>query len=289
LVNLTTMDRSLRNAHSRQASVEVEQQVGDRATVSVGYQYLRGLDLLMSVNRNVPACVAAGSNNGCRPNPAYANNSQYSAAGDSNYHGVHVSFMQRPGRWGHYRVSYTLSTSMNNLGEFFFSQPIDPFDLSKDWGRSDDDQRHRLVMNGSVHTSLEPARAPWQHLVRGFQISGMLQAYSALPFNITSGVTTVQGTAGRPVVDGAFIDRNAGVGSDFLSLNARVSRVVRVRGRVELEGLVEGFNLTNHRNVLARNTNFGPGAYPANPAANYGQVTAVGEPRTFQFGMRLRF
>ena len=39
---------------------------------------------------------------------------------------------------------------MNNVGEFFFSSPIDPFDLSKDWGRSDDDQRHRLVVNGAV-------------------------------------------------------------------------------------------------------------------------------------------
>ena len=35
-------------------------------------------------------------------------------------------------------------------------------------------------------------------LTHGFQVSGMLQAYSALPFNITSGVTTIQGTpAGR--------------------------------------------------------------------------------------------
>ena len=50
----------------------------------------------------------------------------------------------------------------------------------------------------------------------GFQISSMLQAYSSLPFNITSGVTTVQGTAGRPLVNGQFIPRNAGAGSDFL-------------------------------------------------------------------------
>ncbi len=34
---------------------------------------------------------------------------------------------------------------MNNVGEAFFNAPIDPFDLSKDWGRSDNDQRHRLV------------------------------------------------------------------------------------------------------------------------------------------------
>ena len=104
LVNLTTMDRHLQHAYSRQASLEIEHQIGERATISVGYQYLRGLDLLMSVNQNVPTCVAAGTNNGCRPNPGYANNGQYSSVGDSNYHGLHISFMQRPTRWGHYRV-----------------------------------------------------------------------------------------------------------------------------------------------------------------------------------------
>jgi hypothetical protein len=31
-----------------------------------------------------------------------------------------------------------------------------------------------------------------------FQLSGMLQYYSALPLNIASGVTTIQRTAGRP-------------------------------------------------------------------------------------------
>ena len=76
LVNLTTMDRGLQNAYSRQASAEVEQQLGARTTFSVGYQYLRGRNLLMSINQNVPSCVATGTNNGCRPNSGYANNSQ---------------------------------------------------------------------------------------------------------------------------------------------------------------------------------------------------------------------
>jgi hypothetical protein len=96
LVNLTTMDRKMRNASSRQASIEVERQLGDRNTISAGYQYVRGRNLIMSVNQNVPSCVASGSNNGCRPNPDYANNNQYSPAGRSNYHGFHVSFLQRP-------------------------------------------------------------------------------------------------------------------------------------------------------------------------------------------------
>ena len=289
LPNLTTMDRRLQNAHSRQASVEVEHQVGDRGSVSVGYQYLRGAGLLMAINQNVPSCVPAGTNNGCRPNPEYGNNSQYSSAGESDYHGLHVAFTQRPARWGHYRVSYTLSRSMNNVGEFFFSQPIDPFDLSKDWGRSDDDQRHRLVIHGTVQTSMAPATTAWEHLTHGFQASGMLQTYSAVPYNILSGVTTIQGTPGRPIVDGAFIQRNAGSSSAFFSLNLRVSRTFRLAPRLQIEGMVEGFNVTNHSNVVTRNTVFGTGPYPTNPLPAFGQVTGVGEPRSLQVSARLRF
>jgi hypothetical protein len=289
LPNLTTMDPRLQNAYSRQASLEVERQLGRHATYSVGYQYVRGLNLIISVNQNVPACVAAGANNGCRPNSAFGNNSQYSSEAESNYHGLHLSFVQRPTRWGHYRVSYTYSKSMNNVGENFFSGPIDPFDLSKDWGRSDDDQRHRLVVNGAVNTPMEPASTAWQLLTHGFQLSTLLQSYSALPFNITSGVTTVQGTAGRPIVNGAFISRNAGAGSDFFTASLRVSRSFRVGQALRLEGTAEAFNLTNRRNNLTRNGNFGSGAYPASPLANFNQITAVGDPRSFQFALRVRF
>ena len=134
----------MQNGYSRQASVEVEQQIGERARSAPATSTSAGRKLIMSINQNVPSCVAAGTNNGCRPNPTYANNSQYSPAGNPAITAMHVSLVQRPGAVGQYRVSYTLSKSMNNVGEAFFSAPIDPFDLSKDWGRSDDDQRHRL-------------------------------------------------------------------------------------------------------------------------------------------------
>lgn len=276
LPNLTTMDRHLQNAFSRQVSTEIEQQLGARTTIGAGYQYLKGEHLLMSVNQNVPTCVASGSNNGCRPVAFYANNSQYSSVGDSDYHGLHLSLSQRTTRWGQYRVSYTLSKSMNNVGEAFFSSPIDPTDLTKDWGRSDNDQRHRFVANGSAQAA-------------GFQVSGMVQAYSAPPFNVTSGVTTVQGTAGRPLVNGEFIARNEGEGTAFFNLSARVSRVFRVGSRWQFEVLAEGFNLTDRANVVTRNANFGAGSYPSSPSSTFNQITAVGEPRSFQFGGRVRF
>ena len=276
LVNFTTMNRNLQNAYSEQGSIEIEQQVGRRATFSVGYQHLRGLYLIMSLNQNVPACAASGNNNGCRPNPAFANNSQYASAADSYYDGLHVSFVQRPVKWGSYRVAYTYSKSLDNVGEFFFSAPIDHYDIWKDYGRSDDDQRHRVVVDGTAQ-------------MRGFQLSGMLQYYSAFPLNIISGTTTIQGTPARPIVIGAFIGRNSGTGNDLFMLSTRLSRSFALTDRLRLETIAEAFNALNHRNNLTRNATFGSGSYPTNPAPSFGQVTAVQDPRSMQFALRLRF
>jgi hypothetical protein len=289
LPNLSTMDPDMRNAYSRQAGVEVEHQIGEHGTMSAGYQYTRGVDLIIAINQNVPSCVASGTNNGCRPIAAYGNDSQYSPAAASVYHGAHFSWVQHPTSWGQYRVSYTLSKATDNVSEFFFSSPIDPFDLSKDWGRSDDDQRHRLVVDGSLSSPGTPAKDTWQLLTHGFQLSGMLQAYSSLPLNITSGVTTVQGTAGRPIVNGEFIPRNSGVGPDFFSLNLRLSRAFQTGSHLRLEALLEAFNVTNRVNAVSINGNFGAGAYPTNPSPTFGQITAVGDPRAFQLGVRARW
>lgn len=289
LVNFTTMDRQLQNAYSNQASVEVERQVGRATSVSVGYHRLRGEHLLMQINQNVPTCAASGGNNGCRPISEYANNNQYSAVGSSEYDGLHLSVTQRRGSWGAYRVSYTYSKSMNDLGETFFAAPLDPTDISKDWGRSDDDQRHRLTVSGTVTSPVQQPTGWWQAAIKGVQLSGMLQYYSALPFNITTGTTTIQGTQARPLVDGEPIPRNDGEGSRFSSVSLRLTKQVSFGSRASADVIVEGFNIFNTRNDLARITVFGTGAYPTAPAANFGQVTVVGDPRSFQIGFRVRY
>jgi hypothetical protein len=289
LFNFSTMDRHMQNANSQQGSFEIERQLGSHSTLSFGYQHLRGLHLIVSVNQNVPTCAPVGTNNGCRPNPTYGNDSQYSSLADSHYDGFHVSFVERPARWGSYRISYNWSKARDNVGEFFFSAPINNFNLWQDYGRSDDDQRHRLVFDGTIHSSMEKARTPWEQFSHGFQLSLMLQYYSALPFNITTGSNTIQGTAARPTIDGAFINRNAGSGFDFFNANVRLSRTFRIADRVRLEAMAEAFNMTNHVNGVTLIGTFGPGTYPLNPSPTFRQTTAVADPRTAQLALRLTF
>ena len=289
LFNFSTMDPNLKNAYSEQGSFEIEQQIGGNATLSVGYQHVRGLHLIVSVNQNVPSCAAVGTNNGCRPNPNYGNDSQYSSMADSHYDGAHISFVQRPVKWGNYRVSYTYSKALDDVSEFFFSAPINNFNIWQDYSRSDDDQRSRLSFEGTIHSSMASATTPWERLSHGFQLTSSLTAYSPLPFNITTGANTIQGTGGRPTINGVFINRNAGEGFSILNLNVRLSRTFAIGERLRLQALAEMFNTLNHVNVATLNGVFGTGVYPTSPSATFRQITAVNDPRTAQLGLRLEF
>jgi hypothetical protein len=249
LFNFSTMDPNMKNAYSEQGSFEIEHQLGKNATLSVGYQHVRGLHLIISVNQNVPSCAAVGTNNGCRPNPNFGNDSQYSSLADSHYDGAHIAFIQRPGKWGFYRVSYTYSKALDDVSEFFFSAPLNNFNLRQDYSRSDDDQRSRLAFEGTIHSSLEKANTAWERFSHGFQLSSSLTAYSPLPFNITTGSNTIQGTGARPTIGGVFINRNAGESFSVLNLNVRLSRSFAIREGIRLQAIAEAFNALNHVNV----------------------------------------
>ena len=219
-----------------------------------------------------------------------ATTARSSPLASSAYHGLHVSFVQRPTRLGFYRVSYTLSKAMDDVGQFFFSSPIDPFDLSKDWARSDNDQRHRLVVNAGINSPMEPATTAWQHLTHGFQLSGVVQYYSALPLNITSGVTTVQGTTGRPIVDGAFISRNAGVGPGVLQPQPPAQPHVPLQRPRAPGGARRKLqpDEPHERRDDERQLRIGRVSHQPVTDLRTGEP-GVSEPRTLQFGVRCRF
>ena len=141
----------------------------------------------------------------------------------------------------------------------------------------------------SIHTSLDTASTPWERLSHGFQLTTSFTGYSPLPFNITTGANTIQGTGGRPTVNGVFISRNAGVGHAILNLNVRLSRTFALSERLRLQVLAEMFNTLNHVNVVTLNGVFGTGVYPTVPSPTFRQITAVNDPRTAQFGLRLSF
>lgn len=298
--NYTLMDRKIRTPYSQQISLGVARQVSSKSTLGISYQHVRGLHLMGSINTNIHP-------NGTRPDPTRGNIRSYQSAFDSYYDGLQVSFQQQPVAWGSARISYTWSKAIDDIGEFFFSSPINNSNPGQDRSRSDDDQRHRVVFDTVVNSSMKPANGFKAHLTHGWLLSGILQYYSALPFNIITGTTTRQATAQRPctagyslaangglnpcteALPGAVIGRNAGTGFDFFNLNTRLSRTFSLTERVKLEGIVEAFNVLNHRNDMIPNGTWGTGTYPSTPNPTFGQATAVGDPRSIQLATRITF
>jgi hypothetical protein len=294
LLNFSLMDAHLPSASSLQTSLEIEQAIGARGALSVSYQHLHGMHLVASINRNINA-------DGTRPNPTYGNAKAYMGTGDSQYDGLAVSFVQRPVRWGSARVSYTWSKAIDDVGEFFFSGPVNNFRIADDRGRSDDDQRHRVSFDATLHSSMTTPHGAMQALMHGWQIGGILQYTSRLPFNITSGVTSLQGTSLRPCLagtlttacrqaqSGSLLGRNTGIGFDFFTMSARLSRMVAFNDRWRAEAIAEAFNALNHRNDMVPNGTFGSGVYPSTPSAGFGQATTVGDSRSVQLALRITF
>jgi hypothetical protein len=287
LVSITTIDPNIRSAYSQQANLQVERELSGAMSLSVGYLHVRGEHIILSRNVNVPRFPAsAGVANLGRPDARFANVSRFESSGDSYYDGLIVSFKRRLSRWAQTRVSYTLSKAIDDVGNAFFFSPQDNLNLRDERGLADNDQRHRLAVSGSFDVPNTGGGEPvLRRALSGFQLSYIFQYGSRLPFNVVTGTDRNNDTNvnDRP----AGVGRNTGRGFDAASLDLRLSRRVRLGERVNLEAIVEGFNVLNRANLQLPNNTLNP----ANPATllTFGRPTAADSPRQIQFGLRLNF
>jgi len=195
-----------------------------------------------------------------------------------------VSLVKRTSSWNSLRVSYTLSKTIDDAGNFFFSTPQNNFNLHDDRGLSDNDQRHRLVISGTLQPPQTDRATAMQRVIRGFQLSYIFTYASRLPFNILLGSDRNFDTNNndRPV----GVGRNTGRGFDFSSLDVSLRRHFRLTERVGFDVVAEGFNLLNRSNYAVPNNTFGPGVIPL---PSFGRPTAAFDSREFQFGLKLTF
>jgi hypothetical protein len=283
--NITRIDPNIKNSYSQQASFQIERELPGSASLSVGYIYLRGLHLILSRNVNVPRFPAsAGVPNLGRPDLSFGNISRFESSGDSYYNGMIVSFNKRLSGWASARVSYTLSKTIDTAGNFFFSTPQNNFNLRDERGLSDNDQRHRLTVSGSLEAPRAGGDSMFRRAVEGIGFSYIFTYASALPFNIQTGGDNNFDTNfnDRP----AGVGRNTGRGFDFASFDMRLSKRFRFTEHFGLEAIAESFNTLNRVNYQLPNNNFGSGAVPL---ATFGRPNAAADSRQIQFGLRLDF
>jgi hypothetical protein len=231
----------------------------------------------MSRNINVPPLSAdeaaeLGIPNLGRPDSSVANNSQYQSIGVSAYDGFTIAVSSSASRIGTIRASYTLSKALDDAGNAFFSSPQDSVDVMDDYGRSDNDQHHRVVISGTTPR------------VAGFDLAYLFGYASAPPFNVQTGTDRNNDTNVNDRPEG--VGRNTGRGFDAATLDLRVSRTFHLGGSHRLTLIADAFNVLNRSNFLIPNNIFGPGSVPR---PNFGRPTAASDPRQFQLGARWDF
>lgn len=270
------------------------------------HQHLTGMD--RTVDLNAPSAfdrTAVGQTrtvavaNATRPilpvNGGVRNVNVITNLGVADYDGLQTLISYRGNRRVLASLSYTLSKATNT------SEPdgngIGPNEnnISRlgevERGPSVVDQRHRAVFSFIYHF-------PY-----GFSAGTVSQFATARPFNATTGVDNNGdgATNDRPFVDGKVISKSAFRGTGTQDVAVFVEDRIRLNEHTAILLRLEGFNIFNHGNFLARGvTVYGNGA---TPNADFGQFVGglgtatvanpafanIDPPRMFQLQARFIF
>jgi hypothetical protein len=163
-------------------------------------------------------------------------------------------------------LSYTLSKASSDLsdGSIFGSTPTNPFDMSQDKGPDDTDQRHNFVFNGAYD------------LPFGFQVAGIGTYRSPRHWSVVTNLNPT-GVAYPPRPE----PKNSRRGDDEKGVDMRVSKLFRVKERLQLRVFWEMFNLFNAVNFTAYDN--------LKESTTFGLPTTAEDRRRQQLGVRIDF
>jgi hypothetical protein len=222
--------------YSINTTVSYERQLPWKMFGSVAYSWFRGVHLLRLRNINAPLPGSFdGDGQPIRPFPDKGPMYQYESTGLSNRHEMRVSLRSNISRALTLFANYTLGSTRSDT-DGNGTIPVNSYDFTGEYGRSNRDARHQVFVGGSF-------TLPWN-----LRVSPFLNANSGRPFNITTGRdnnrdTTINdrpafASAGDPgaIVTpfGIFnpnpqpgdeiIPRNFGQGPGFWNVNMSVSK-----------------------------------------------------------------
>jgi Carboxypeptidase regulatory-like domain/TonB dependent receptor-like, beta-barrel len=249
---------AIRTPYTEQASIGVRR-LEERLAMTVDAVWARGRNLLRTRDANYRDPQRG------RPDPTFQEITVRETEGRSLYRALLVGLEKRQARRHAFAVAYTLSRAERDTEDWDFI-PQDQRDYRAEWGPGSSDVRHRLA--GSVDVVLG----------LGVRIGAIATAFSALPYNVTTGIDDNGDTylTDRP----AGVWRNSARGSSFFQVDIRVAKAVRAGSR-RIELIAESFNIANRRNWtgydgILRN-------------ATFGKPTDAASAREVQLGVRLDF
>jgi hypothetical protein len=285
-------DPELRQPYIIQSSLGLETTALKKVRLMTNYQYQRGVHMLHGLNLNAPI-------SGIRPDTTIGNVTNIESSAYTSVHRLMVGVGPAKFINGFFwNVNYLFMRSTNEA-DSPFSLPSNNFDLRADRGPSANDFHH--LISAFVNKRLK----------KGFAASAIVQATSALPYNITTGFDDNKDTVinDRPL----GVKRNSARGAPRWEIGSRFSwgkdfgpeqqtaggpqvRMVRIGGgdgaappsigmggtkKYHLEFYAQAFNLLNHTNLGVFNG--------VQTSPYFGQATSAQGPRRMEIGTRFNF
>ena len=238
----------------------------------------------------------------------------HTSVGTQSYRGVRLSFRRRAATGVSLNGNYTLSRCYgdNTTGGFpqLAQGPTNPDDPSADRGYCVQDRRHLGNLTVGVETPQFDSRA-LAVLASGWRVSGIFNARSGSPLNITTGrdlafngqrfqeqrvnqvsddvygdtlAAYLNRAAFAQPASGTFgnYERNSLRGPAFWTVDMALSRLIAFGATQSVELRIEAFNLLNNFNWGNPGTNLNAGTF--------GRITTnTGDMRIMQFGIKYGF
>jgi hypothetical protein len=239
------------------------------------------------------------------------------AEGRSEYHSLQAKATRRFSRGLSLLAAYTWGKSLDN-GPAPFNlgrnnqAPQDPFNLEAEWGPSGNDIRHNFVGSFVYELPFSRGTGLMPRALGGWQVNGILNMRSGLPFNVVRQRTNQAAPGLRPNLVGdpelprgdrelsryfqadAFSAEGLGAtapgsagrnilrGPGYINLDLSVFKTFRVATGVSAQARLEAFNLINTPHFANPNGDLSQ--------ANFASITStIGNPRIMQFAVRLLF
>jgi hypothetical protein len=280
--NITVIANDYRTPTQDQVSFGVAHQFGSSYSVQMDYVHSDGFNEPRNRSINFfedPAThLPKDPRIFGRPYPEYINISRYETTAGSEYDGWQFGFQGRSvgPEWMRSQVSgsYTLSWTHSDHESNRFDGVTNPFNLADEWSYSASDQRHRLILN-SV------SRLPWNMNLAAIFFVGSPRIINTTTQNDPFGT----GTGRWLDATGRTIPRNSErTPKNDYKLDLRFAKTVVVK-RVQVQGLIEAFNVLNTKNLTGYNGVYGSATY-LQPSSS---TDVFYQPRQLQFGFRVSY
>ena len=266
--SIRTTDPNIRFPYLMQGSLAIERKLWrGQNYLTLELSTVRGLDLYRSRNINAPLPGTISP-----PNPNFVNIDQFEASGSSRSNSLSIAYKGDVHKLN-IMLQYVLSRTLDDVNDVkngFLYTPANNYNPHGDWGRSDLDRRHRFNA-----VFLYPLRF-------GFHVSGIVNVWSGLPYNITTGKDDNYDTVFNDRPLGLW--RNAGRAAGYTDVDLRLTKRWRVTHSEHahfVEAAVDVFNIFNHTNFESYN------GVLSSPT--FGQPYTANSARQLQVSVRYHF